>query len=84
MTISEFRAWLDGFKEAIGEAPTPEQWKKVLARVDGVREQAVSPTLPNVWPSPGAPYPRIGDVACGPGAAVTSAQIGSMPGQLNN
>lgn len=23
MTINEFRAWLDGFREAVGEAPPP-------------------------------------------------------------
>lgn len=38
MTINEFRAWLEGFKEAIGEAPTPDQWAKVLAKVSEVRE----------------------------------------------
>ena len=26
MTFNEFKSWLDGFSEAIGEAPTPEQW----------------------------------------------------------
>lgn len=36
MTINEFRAWLDGFKEAIGEAPTPDQWAKVLAKLQDV------------------------------------------------
>lgn len=49
MTISEFRAWLDGFKEAIGDAPTPEQWAKVLEKVATVYEPLrVGPNLPNI------------------------------------
>lgn len=38
MMINEFRAWLDGFKEAVGDAPTPEQWAKVLAKLGEVHE----------------------------------------------
>ena len=36
MTLNEFKSWLDGFSEAIGEAPTPEQWVKVKAKVNEV------------------------------------------------
>jgi len=36
MTFSEFKSWLDGFSEAIGDAPTPEQWAKVKAKVGEV------------------------------------------------
>ena len=36
MTFNEFKSWLDGFSEAIGEAPTPEQWAKVKAKVNEV------------------------------------------------
>ena len=49
MTINEFRAWLDGFKEAVGDAPTPDQWAKVLAKLGEVREpMSISPNLPNI------------------------------------
>lgn len=37
MTLAEFKAWLEGFKEAMGDAPTPEQWQKVLAKLQGVQ-----------------------------------------------
>lgn len=36
MTLNEFRAWFDGFSEAIGGAPTPEQWAKIKAKVHGL------------------------------------------------
>lgn len=36
MTFNEFRAWFDGFSEAIGDAPTPEQWAKIKAKVDSL------------------------------------------------
>ena len=36
MTVNEFRAWLEGFMEGWGggNAPTPEQWAKILAKAD--------------------------------------------------
>ena len=37
MTLSEFKAWLDGFSEAMGEAPTPEQWAKIKRKLDDVQ-----------------------------------------------
>lgn len=33
MNINEFRAWFDGFSEAMGDTPTPEQWAKIKAKV---------------------------------------------------
>ena len=36
MTLNEFRAWFDGFSEAIGDAPTPEQWAKIKAKVSSL------------------------------------------------
>ena len=51
MTINEFRAWLDGFKEAIGAAPTPEQWAKVLEKTETLDPLHVFRGL-NVPPAP--------------------------------
>ncbi len=34
MTIKEFKAWLEGFEEAMGGAPTPEQWAKIRAKIE--------------------------------------------------
>ncbi len=78
MTISEFKAWLEGFTEGWGggNAPTPEQWAKVLDKVATLQAIAHLPQLQAV------PY--------APTTCVTSGQIGGMgidrfPGiQLNN
>lgn len=54
MTITEFHAWLDGFSEAIGDAPTPDQWAKVLAKLRTVRgfEMPQAPIVPRpAYPS---------------------------------
>jgi hypothetical protein len=40
MSLAEFKAWLDGFKEAVGDAPTPEQWQKVLTKLQDVQPLA--------------------------------------------
>lgn len=64
MTITEFHAWLDGFSEAIGDAPTPEQWAKVLAKLKQVRGDVpvfTAPSTPLRWyPGPSVPW-----VTCG-------------------
>jgi hypothetical protein len=62
MTINEFRAWLDGFREAVGEAPTPEQWAKVLAKLQDVREATFPPSPLNPWGT--LPTPRFGEITC--------------------
>lgn len=38
MTLNEFKAWLDGFADAMGDAPTPEQWAKIKAKLAQVRD----------------------------------------------
>jgi hypothetical protein len=54
MTLPEFKAWLDGFSEGMGDAPTPEQWAKIKGKLAEV--QMV--TLPHqIAPMP-SPYIR--------------------------
>ena len=76
MTLNEFRAWFDGFSEAIGDAPTPEQWARIKAKLAQAREPVVGPSVwprqtyvnPSVLPAPSVmpSYgPRFGDVTCG-------------------
>jgi hypothetical protein len=36
MTPSEFKAWFDGFAEAIGDTPTPEQWARIREQVKAI------------------------------------------------
>lgn len=33
MTLSEFKAWFEGFTEGMGAAPDEDQWKRIKARV---------------------------------------------------
>lgn len=56
MTLTEFRLWLAGFSEAVGDAPTAEQWARVkeqLAQVQ-VPAPAVVPPLDRtaLWQPP--------------------------------
>lgn len=62
MTFNEFKSWLDGFSEAIGDAPTPEQWAKVNEKLATVQERGflVTPNLGQL-PSYPSPYPRYFD-----------------------
>jgi len=52
MTFNEFKSWLEGFSEAIGDAPTPEQWAKVKAKMGEVHapQPVTIPNLPNIYP----------------------------------
>lgn len=36
MTLSEFKAWFEGFSEGVNGTPTPEQWGKIKARVEKI------------------------------------------------
>lgn len=41
MTLNEFKAWLEGFEEAIDGAPDEKQWRKIkvkLSSVTGAKE----------------------------------------------
>jgi hypothetical protein len=59
MTLAEFKAWLEGYSEAIGEAPNAEQWKRIQAKlatvgIDGIglgalkQPQKAYPASPNI------------------------------------
>lgn len=55
MSVSEFKAWLEGFEEAMGgNPPSADQWKAIkakLARVEPLKV-AYRDALPSrAWPS---------------------------------
>ncbi len=57
MTLSEFKAWLEGYSEAFTSgAPTAAQWEKIREKLAEVKimkaEQSIAPLLPrpNSWP----------------------------------
>ena len=43
MTISEFKAWLEGFEAAMGDSPTSEQWEAIKAKIAQLRAVDVAP-----------------------------------------
>lgn len=56
MTPNEFKAWFDGFTEAMGGLPNETQWAKIKARVAEIDGKAISYPVyvdrywPRTWP----------------------------------
>ncbi len=53
MTPSEFKAWFEGFTEAMDNHPTPAQWAKVkerVAQIDG-KETTYPVFVDRYWPA---------------------------------
>lgn len=44
MNLSEFKAWFEGFTEAMDKPPTAKQWKRIKERVDEITSD------PTPWP----------------------------------
>lgn len=71
MTLSEFKAWLDGFGAAIDGAPSADQWDAIKAKLAEVRDHApiwTAPAVPtpHLPPNPSAPPPYwLSPVTCG-------------------
>jgi hypothetical protein len=50
MTLAEFKAWLEGFSESFGEAPSAEQWAKIKAKIASTEAFVSKPVVvPTVW-----------------------------------
>ena len=65
MTISEFRAWLEGFSEAIGEAPTAEQWEKIKEKIGTIAAPPVPLLAPLMqYPPHMSPPWHWGEITC--------------------
>jgi len=45
MTLSEFKAWFEGFTECMDGAPDMDQWKRIKARVKEIDGVAVTKTV---------------------------------------
>jgi hypothetical protein len=54
MTPTEFKAWFEGFTEAMAADPTPAQWAKVKERVAQIDGKPVTERiyLDHYWPRP--------------------------------
>jgi hypothetical protein len=71
--LSEFKAWLEGFTDAMGDAPTPEQWGKIKAKLALVEEG-------HIW-VPGAP---IGPAVARSPAVSIPLSYGDPPGSIGS
>lgn len=45
MTLSEFKAWFEGFTEGMEAAPDEKQWERIKARVKDIDGVAVTRTV---------------------------------------
>lgn len=45
MTLSEFKAWFEGFTECMESAPSADQWKRIQVRVKEIDGIAVTKTV---------------------------------------
>ncbi|MCJ8053849.1 hypothetical protein GB928_018495 [Shinella curvata] len=45
MTLSEFKAWFEGFTEGMAGTPDADQWKRIQARVTEIDGVAVTRTV---------------------------------------
>ncbi len=64
MTPNEFKAWFEGFSEAVDGAPTPAQWQRISEKVATLNTSLGA--LPGVAPM------RIGGTAVTPPAGIYS------------
>lgn len=58
MTVSEFKAWLDGFSAAINGAPSQEQWEAIkgkLSTIDNSGSWGIPKITPYTSPSVAPP-----------------------------
>lgn len=57
MTLSEFKAWFDGFTEDMAGPPSKKQWERIKSRVGEITGQAVSyPVYIDRYVTPVRPY----------------------------
>lgn len=63
MTPDQFKAWFEGFCEGITDAPTPEQWAKIKAKIADLK--SVTPALNAPQYPPNARFGQIATFAPG-------------------
>ncbi len=92
MTQGEFKAWFEGFSEAIGEVPTKKQWARIkerAAEIDGktVTERVyIDRYVDRYWPARrwyGPYYSDVGAAGIG-GVTYTASATDLMQGAKSN
>lgn len=72
MTLSEFKAWFEGFTEDMDARPTEKQWKRIKARVKEIDGTAITREVYyRNWPYWG-PYYYAASPYSASGASVSS------------
>lgn len=58
MTLTEFKAWFEGFTEGFDKPPTEKQWKRIKARIAEIDGNPVTERvfIDRYWPSHPRPY----------------------------
>ena len=66
MTLSEFKAWFEGFTETMDNTPNEKQWKRIQARVKEITGDRVTERvyLDRYWPINVQPYWARGVASC--------------------
>lgn len=84
MTPQEFKAWFDGFTEALDGVPSKPQWARIKARVAEIDGKAVTERVyvdryyPQYIPPAYPYYQRFGQVSINVGASGCSSSSGLM------
>jgi len=76
VTLSEFKAWFEGFCEGIEGAPTEEQFAKIREKVADLRPEPVLPHLPL---APPPVYPNMPIYPTTPYIVPSTPGTGSPP-----
>lgn len=97
ITIGEFKSWLQGIKDMLGEdwTPNPEQWKRICEKIEKLKDAPASAGEASVKPpltfSNGAPVgyqppaPARGPVTpAGPSSLATGPTIPQMPQMVHS
>lgn len=85
MTLSEFKAWFEGYTEALDGSPDEKQWKRIKAQVAKIDGAPLTQTVfidryrDYKWPN--WPYPYVSYSA---GTAVGSAARQSASAEWNS
>lgn len=85
MTPADFKLWIDGFAEGLAaagaEAPTPEQWRRVLEQVARLQQPPAVPAT-GIVPAPAVIPPMPS--ALGPGWWCPRVTAGDPPGSVRS
>ncbi len=89
MTLSEFKAWFEGFTESMEAAPSKKQWERIKARVAEINGVAVTREViyrDRYWPTqlygttfPVEPYITWNTASAASGISVGGASSNNLP-----